>query len=110
MKKPKKPDKVKLGHREYKIKYITNKEASKRQIYGEVDTNLQIIVVDQSLDKLNTSNTILHEVMHILAYNYQWNLPAKTEELIAETSVNGLMDCFAENPEILKYIYNSFKK
>jgi hypothetical protein len=34
----KKPVKVKLGHREYKIKYITKKEANKREIYGEVDT------------------------------------------------------------------------
>jgi hypothetical protein len=106
----KKPVKVKLGHREYKIKYITKKEANKREIYGEVDTTAQKIVIDNSLDKLNTANTILHEVVHILAHNFQWNLPAKTEELIVETGVNGIMDCFSENPEILKYIYNSFKK
>lgn len=106
----KKPSKIKLGHKEYKIQYISHKLASKKGIFGELCTNSQTILIDKSLSELNTSNTLMHEVMHILAHNFQWDLPAKTEELIAETGTNGIFDCFAENPEILKYIYNSFKK
>jgi hypothetical protein len=34
-----KPKSVKFGHRDFKIKYISHKEASKRGIYGEVDTS-----------------------------------------------------------------------
>ena len=45
-----KPKLIKFGHRDFKVIYISKKEASKRGIYGEVDTSTNIITVDKTLD------------------------------------------------------------
>jgi hypothetical protein len=37
-----KPKAIKFGHRDFKIKYISHKEASKRGIYGEVDSSKKL--------------------------------------------------------------------
>ena len=105
-----KPKIIRFGHRDFKIKYITHKQAQKKGIYGEVDTTTNIITVDDSLDNKITSNTIIHELMHIIAEQYHWNFPAKEEELVCETTGNALSDLFNQNPDFINYLVKSFKK
>jgi hypothetical protein len=105
-----KPKSVKFGHRDFTIKYITHKEASKRGIYGEVDTSLNQIVIDKTLDGKVTFNTLVHELIHVIAEHYAWNLPAKEEELVCETTGNALADLFNQNPKLVEYLAFVFKK
>ncbi len=105
-----KPKIVRFGHRDFKIKYITHKQAQKKGIYGQVDTSTNIITVDDSLDNKLTCNTILHELIHVIAEHYHWNLSAKAEELICETTGNALSDVFNQNPDLINYLVKSFKK
>jgi len=106
----KKPTKVKFGHRDFKIKYISKKEASKKQIYGEVDTSTNTIIIDKTLDAKVTINTIMHELIHVIAEHYHWNLPAKEEELVCETTGNALADLFNQNQKLVEYLAFAFKK
>jgi hypothetical protein len=106
----KKPTQLKFGHRDFKIKYISKKEASKRKIYGEVDTSTNTITIDKSLDDKVNFNTIIHEVIHVIAEHYAWNLPAKSEELVCETTGNALSDVFNQNPKLIEYLAFAFKK
>ena len=105
-----KPKAIKFGHRDLKIKYITKKEASKRGIYGEVETSTNTILIDKSLDGKVTLNTIIHELIHVIAEHYHWNLPAKDEELVCETTGNALADLFNQNPKLVEYLAFVFKK
>jgi hypothetical protein len=105
-----KPKAIKFGHRDFKIKYISHKEASKKGIYGEVDSSKNIITIDKSLDDKVTFNTIIHELIHVIAEHYHWSLPAKDEELICETSGNALSDIFNQNPQFVEYLAKTFKK
>jgi len=105
-----KPKSVKFGHRDFIIKYISHKEASKRGIYGEVDTSKNTIVIDKSLDDKVTFNTLIHEILHVIAEHYHWNIPAPQEELIAETVGNSISDVLNQNPNLVKYIAFAFKK
>jgi len=105
-----KPKSVKFGHRDFKIKYITHKEASKRGIYGEVDTSTNTIVVDKSLDNKVTFNTLIHELIHVIAEHYAWNIPAKDEELVCETVGNAVSDILNQNKNLVDYIAFTFKK
>tara|TARA_R110000868_G_scaffold405259_1_gene684521 strand:+ start:631 stop:954 length:324 start_codon:yes stop_codon:yes gene_type:complete len=106
----KKPKTIKFGHRDFKIKYITQKEAGKRGIYGEVDTATNTIIVDKSLDHKVTINTLVHEILHVVSEHYHWNIPAPQEELIAETVGNALADVFNQNPKFVEYLAFAFKK
>ena len=106
----KKPTEIKFGHRDFKIKYITRKEASKKGIYGEVCTATNTIIIDDSLDNKVTFNTLIHEILHVIAEHYHWNIPAPQEELIAETVGNSISDVLNQNPNLVKYIAFAFKK
>jgi len=105
-----KPKLIKFGHRDFKVIYISKKEASKRGIYGEVDTSTNIITVDKTLDDKVTFNTLVHELIHVIAEHYHWNLPAEQEELISETTGNALADLFNQNPKLIEYLAKAFKK
>lgn len=105
-----KPTKLTFGHRSIKIKYITHKEAEKRGILAEVDPDSNIMSIDKSLDHSTTINCILHEMMHIIADHYSWEVEANIEELVTETGVNGLCDLLSQNPKMLEYLANSLKK
>tara|TARA_R110000764_G_scaffold24766_2_gene59648 strand:+ start:248 stop:568 length:321 start_codon:yes stop_codon:yes gene_type:complete len=105
-----KPKLIKFGHRDFKVIYISKKEASKRGIYGEVDTSTNIITVDKTLDDKVTFNTLVHELIHVIAEHHCWNLPAPQEELIAETVGNSLADLFNQNPKLIEYLAKAFKK
>ena len=94
----------------YKIKYISHKEASKRGIYGEVDTSINTIVIDKSLDNKVTFNTLIHELIHVIAEHYAWNIPAKDEELVCETVGNAVSDILNQNKNLVDYIAFTFKK
>ena len=105
-----KPTTVKFGHRDFKIKYISKKEAGKKGIYGQVDTSINTIIIDKTLDAKVTLNTIIHELIHVIAEHYAWNLPAKDEELVCETTGNALADLFNQNPKLVEYLAFVFKK
>ena len=105
-----KPKAIKFGHRDFKIKYISHKQASKRGIYGEVDSSKNIITIDKSLDDKVTFNRIIHELIDVIAEHYDWALPAKDEELICETTGNALSDILNQNPQFVEYLAKTFKK
>lgn len=105
-----KPNSIRFGHLDVKIKYISSKKATKLGIYGQIDTTKNIIELDRSLKPAILINTIIHEIIHLIASHYSWNIPAKDEELVAETLTNGLCDLLSQNPKILEYLAFALKK
>jgi len=107
---PRKPQSLIFGHRKIKIKYIPHASAQKRKIMAEVDSDTNTMVIDKSLDHATTTNCILHEMFHVIASHYCWEVPASTEEMFCETGTNGLCDLLSQNPKLLEYLANSLKK
>jgi hypothetical protein len=105
-----KPTSFKFGHRRVKIKYISDKKATKLGIYGQIEPSKNEIVLDKTLKPTQLINTLLHESVHLIADHYHWNLPAKEEEMVSETVINGLCDLLAQNPKLLSYLAYSLKK
>lgn len=105
-----KPTSLKFGHRLIKIKYISHASAQKRKIMAEVDPDANVMEIDKSLDHATTTNCILHEMMHIIADHYSWEVPANIEELVTETGINGICDLLSQNSKLLEYVANSLKK
>jgi len=105
-----KPKSLVFGHRTIKIKYISQKEADKRGIMAEVEPDTNTMVINKTLDHATTVNCILHEMMHIIADHYSWEIPSNHEELVCETGINGVCDLLSQNNKFLEYLANSLKK
>lgn len=102
------PRQLILGHRKIKIHRWSPKTAGRRNAYGEYISDKDKICIDRTLKPKVMANTLLHEIMHLIAHHYHWEVPAKDEERICETTGNALSDLFTQNPKLVEYIYNSF--
>jgi hypothetical protein len=56
------------------------------------------------------TNTLLHELFHMLHDEYKIELSAKAEEISCNSLANGLSHILYQNQNLLEYIYNSLKK
>jgi Zn-dependent peptidase ImmA (M78 family) len=103
-------DKITFGSRIVNLNFIDKEQASKKKIFGEFDSDANIITIDKSLDDNQTLNTLLHESFHLLADEYKLELSAKAEELVCNSLANGLCHILSQNQELLEFLYKSLKK
>ena len=65
------------------------------------------------VETLHGANTLLHEVMHGIVYQYgmvQTMDKFDKEEKIVNTLTNGLMNVFVDNPWLMEYIKEQIDK
>jgi len=105
---PQPPRQIVLGHRKIKIHRWTAQTATRHNAYGEFESSKDKISINRTLKPKIMANTLLHEIMHLIADHYHWEIPLKDEERICETTGNALSDLFSQNPKLLDFLYNSF--
>ena len=103
-------DKIIFGSRIINLNFIDKEQASKKKIFGEFDSDNNIITLDKSLNDIEMINTILHEVFHCIHSEYLIELPAKAEELVCNSTANGLCHILYQNQDLLEFLYKSLKK
>ena len=103
-------DKLFFGSRIIKLNYLDHEVADKKKIFGEFCSNKNILSIDKSLDPIEMSNTLIHEICHLIADHYKIELSAKAEEITCNSIANGLCDILYQNPELLDFLYKSLKK
>lgn len=99
-----------FGSRIIKINFINKEIARKKKIFGEFDYLTNTITLDKSLDNIEMTNTLLHECLHMIFDQYKIDLPAKTEELVCNSTANGICDILYQNQDLLDFLYKSLKK
>jgi len=104
------PNKIKFGSKTILVKFIDEKEANKKKIYGEYHHKSKTIVLDKSLDHSETIDTTIHEIFHALLDFYYVDLKAKDEEIACSVLASGLCNILHQNPELLEFLYKSLKK
>lgn len=107
------PGIIYIGHRKIKIRQISPKTADKDKIYGDFDSQKDLIRIDKSLKDEKKLNTLLHEIVHALLDHFNAELKLKDEEKVCEVLGSGLSDLFFNNPKLIKLIsnvYNTNKK
>jgi Zn-dependent peptidase ImmA (M78 family) len=104
------PNEIIFGSRLVKLDYIDKEIASKKKIFGEFDSDKNIITLDRSLDNIEMSNTLLHELFHLLHDEYKLDLPAKAEEITCNSLANGLSHILYQNQNLLEFLYKSLKR
>jgi hypothetical protein len=103
-------DKITFGSRIINLNLIDKEQASKKKIFGEFDCDNNTITLDKSLDNIQMSNTIIHEICHLIHDEYKLDLPAKAEELICNSIANGICHTLYQNQDLLDFLYKSLKK
>ena len=104
------PNEIVFGSRLIKLEFIEKDVADKKRIFGEFTPDKNLITLDKSLDNIEMTNTLLHELFHMLHDEYKIELSAKAEEISCNSLANGLSHILYQNQNLLEYIYNSLKK
>ena len=99
-----------FGSRIVKLNFIDKEVASKKKIFGEFDCDSNTITLDKSLDDIQMSNTLIHEIFHLIHDHFKLELSAKAEELVCNSTANGICDILYQNQDLLDFLYRSFKK
>jgi len=103
-------DKIVFGSRIINLNFIDKEQASKKKIFGEFDSDTNTLTLDKSLDHIQMSNTIIHEICHLIHDEYKIDLSAKAEELVCNSTANGLCHILYQNQDLLDFLYKSLKK
>src|SRR6056300_248137 len=102
----KKEKQIKIGYQNYQLDFWPESFASSEQAEGEFFSKEQRIGVrDKDLNTAHGANTVLHEVLHGVVYQYGLcEVVKESEERIVNTLANGLMSVFVDNPWFLDYL------
>jgi len=103
-------DKITFGSRIINLNLIDKEQASKKKIFGEIDCDTNTLTLDKSLDNIQIANTIIHELCHLIHDEYKLDLPAKAEELVCNSTANGLCHLLYQNQDLLDFLYKSLKR
>ena len=99
-------DYIKIGYRNYKFDIWPVSFASTEDAEGEFFSKEgKIGIKGSTINSAHGANTVLHEVLHAISYQYAISdtLKEYKEEKIVNTFANGLMSVFVDNPWLLDY-------
>ena len=107
--------KIKIGYQDVSVERDTTTFQKQSDAYGEYDHRKNTISIQEGLSPLDEANTLLHEIMHGVAYISsltQTGEPLDTEnkeEMVINTMTNGLAQVFRDNKWLLPYFIKKFK-
>ena len=107
--------KVKIGYQDIKIERETSTFQKQTDSYGEYDHRKNSITIQNGLSSLDEANTLLHEILHGVAYINSLTQSGEPldsenkEEMVINTLTNGLAQVFRDNKWLLPYFKEKFK-
>ena len=103
-------EKIKIGYREYKLEEWKQTVASANEAQGQFFAKEGIIGYTAEEKGVSHANTILHELIHAIIYQWNIELGEKTEEIVVNGLANGLSTVFVDNPELMNYLKTKIKE
>jgi len=100
---------IKIGYRDYKIKNLDSIVSRCNEINGQFLASDGVIALSSTEDNISHANTLIHEVLHAIIYQWGIDLDDKEEEKICNTIANGLTTVFIDNPSLLSYLQKNLK-
>ena len=105
---------IKIGYQKYDIDIWPETFATTEEAVGEFFNNdRKIGLRGDYVETLPGANTLLHEVMHGIVYQYgmvETMEKFSKEEKIVNTMANGIMQVFVDNPWFMDYIKQQIDK
>ena len=104
------PDKIKVGYRDYKLEEWKQTVASANEAHGQFFSKEGVIGYTVEEKGVSHANTILHEIMHAIIYQWNIELGEKEEEHLVNALSNGLTTVFVDNPKLIDYFKEKIKE
>ena len=104
------PDKIKVGYRDYKLEEWKQTVASANEAQGQFFSKEGVIGYVTTEKGVSHANTILHEIMHAIIYQWNIELDEKVEELVVNGLSNGLTTVLVDNPKLMDYFKEKIKE
>ena len=111
----KKLEKIKIGYQDVVIERETSTFSKQTDSYGEYDHRKNIISIQTELSDLDEANTLLHEILHGIAYINSLTVGGmpldkeEKEEIVINQITNGLMQVFRDNKWLLDFLKEKTK-
>lgn len=100
---------IKIGYRNYKIKNLDSIVSKCNEINGQFLASDGVIALSSEEDSISHTNTLIHEILHGIVYQWGIDIDEKEEEKICNTIANGLTTVLVDNPWLLTYIQKNLK-
>ena len=100
---------IKIGYRDYKIKNLDSIVSKCNEINGQFLASDGMIALSSTEDNISHANTLIHEILHAIVYQWGIELDDKDEERICNTIANGLTTVVVDNPSLLSYLQKNLK-
>ena len=107
--------KIKIGYQDITIERETATFQKQSDCYGEYDHRKNTTTIQNGLGPLDEANTVVHEVLHGIAYINSLTVsgqPLDTEnkeEVVINQFTNGLVQVFRDNKCLLPYLKDKLK-
>ena len=104
------PEKIKIGYREYKLEEWKQTVATANEAHGQFFSKEGIIGYITDEKGVSHANTLLHEILHAIIYQWNMDLDEKVEESVVNGLANGLTTIFVDNPNLIDYLKTKIKE
>ena len=100
---------IKVGYKSYKVKKLDSIVSKCNEINGQFLASDGMIALSPTEDNISHTNTLIHEILHAIVYQWGIEIDDKEEEKICNTLANGLTTVYVDNPWLLPYIQKQLK-
>ena len=104
------PEKIKIDYRDYKLEKWKQTVASANEAQGQFFAKEGVIGYTADEKGVSHANTLIHEIMHAIIYQWNMELEEKVEELVVNGLANGLTTVLVDNPKLLDYLKDKIKE
>ena len=104
------PEKIKVGYRNYKLEEWKQTVASANEAQGQFFSKEGVIGYTADEKGVSHANTLIHEILHAVVYQWNMELDEKAEEHIVNGITNGLTTVLVDNPKLIDYLKEKIKE
>ena len=104
------PEKIKVGYRSYKLEEWKQTVASANEAQGQFFSKEGVIGYTADEKGVSHANTLIHEILHAIVYQWNMELDEKTEEHVVNCITNGLTTVLVDNPKLIDYLKEKIKE
>jgi len=104
------PEKIKIGYREYALEEWKQTVASANEAQGQFFAKEGVIGYTAEETGVSHANTLIHECLHAIIYQWNMDLDEKVEELVVSGLANGLTTIFVDNPKLMDFLKEKIKE
>ena len=104
------PEKIKVGYRSYKLEEWKQTVASANEAQGQFFAKEGVIGYTADEKGVSHANTLIHEILHAIVYQWNMELDEKTEEHVVNGITNGLTTVLVDNPKLIDYLKEKIKE